>query len=240
MISQDLNGLGAARYRFHRKHGVLLYLRYIDNLLFVCDAHCVPSQLVSELATIGVYKTKLEETGSVGVDFLDFRVVKSEAFLVSGYLQFEPVIRDKGLMLSWTSSHANSVHLSWPVAYIKRLHARSSTCDIFRLAKAKFLSSLRRNYVPEFLLQYFNDCTQYYLPYEQISKTTKYRNKDELYLVLPFHRIWHASSLSTEIRRFSDSHVSLLQEAFEGAIPFELLISWKLPELPFGSTLMKW
>ena len=116
--SQDLNGVGVARRAFQRKHGVLLYLRYIDNLLFVTDAHCVPSHLISELANIGSYKTKPEETGSVSVDFLDFRVIKTDAFRASGILQFEPVIRDKGMMLSCYSSHANSVHMSWPLTFL--------------------------------------------------------------------------------------------------------------------------
>ena len=143
-------------------------------------------------------------------------------------------------MLSWTSSHFNAVHISWPVAYIKRLHCRSSTCDSFIQAKMQFLANLRRNYVPEFLLQYYSNCTQYYLPYQQICRTFKHRKQGVMYLVLPFHRLWHASSLSGAIREFSESQVSLLHEAFEGVLPFELQISWKLPELPFGSTLIKW
>ena len=80
------------RKTFQRKHGILLYLRYIDNLLCVCDALCVPNQLVDELSNISEYKTKLEETGSEGVDFLDFRVTKSESFQSSGYVQFQPVV----------------------------------------------------------------------------------------------------------------------------------------------------
>ena len=70
LYKQDLNGTGIARRAFQRRHGVLLYLRYIDNLLFVCDAHCVPTHLVSELANIGDYKTKLEETGFEGGGFV--------------------------------------------------------------------------------------------------------------------------------------------------------------------------
>ena len=151
-----------------------------------------------------------------------------------------PIVKDKGLMLSWTSSHSNAVHLSWPVAYIKRLHSRVSTVDSFVQAKMQFLSNLRRNYVPEFLLQHFHNCTQYYLPYDQICRTIRYKKQDVMYLVPPFHRLWHASSLTGAIREFGDSSATLLHESFSKVTPFGLKISWKLPELPFGSTLIKW
>ena len=88
VYSQDLNGARIARRPFRSKHGVLMYIRYVDNLLFVCDGHCVVADIVHDLAELGPYPTKLEETGSEGVDFLDFRVIKTVRFLASGMLTF--------------------------------------------------------------------------------------------------------------------------------------------------------
>ena len=237
--SQDLNGSGIARRPFQRSHGILLYIRYIDNLLFVADGHCNVNALVSELAAIGPYKTTLEEAGASSVDFLDFQVVKSERFMSTGFVGFQPVLRDKGPFLTYFSSHSNSVHMNWPIAYIRRLWKRSSEIEYFKAAKGKFLSKLRQNCFPDFLVAYFDNCTNYYQPYEYV-RTYRFRDDNRMFLVLPYHRLWHASRLSSEVRSCSDKHREFLQESFGNFNPFKLEVSWKLNELPLGNTLIRW
>ena len=239
MHSQDLNGCGIARRPFQQRHGILLYIRYIDNLLCVVDGLCDTNQLVGELASIGPYETKLEETGE-SVEFLDFQVVKPRDFVTTGFLGYRPVLRDKGPILSFFSSHSNSVHMSWPIAYVVRLWKRSSHLEYFVAAKNKFLSVLRQHCFPDFLVAHYDNCTRFYLPYSYHVKNYRYKDDSRLFIVLPFHKVWHASRLTSEVRACSELHRDLLQESFESFNPFRLEVSWKLGELPLGNTLIRW
>ena len=64
-----------------------------------------PWPLINKLERIGIYKTKVEEVGSEGGDFLDVHLYKGTDFSSTGQFDYRPVIRDNGRMLSPYSSH---------------------------------------------------------------------------------------------------------------------------------------
>ena len=200
---------------------------------------------------IAPYRVKIEcewgsnvASGTVSeVEFFDFVILRSQAFIDSGQIQYRPHLRDKGPLLSYLSGHIPSTHLSWPVAYVSRLHRRSSSLAYFRAAKLEFLSRLVRHGVPHDIIRYVSNSTNYYLPYHECNTNVKrQRLPNTSYLVLPFHPIWLRSRLASVVSRFArDSQYRiLLQQAFDTDDVFSVLTSWRLTSAPLGDTLVEW
>ena len=181
---------------------------------------------------------------SVGqrVEFFDFALLKSDFFIKHGILDYEPVLRDKGPLLSYVSCHPARLHFAWPIAYVQRLHRRSSRLDHFFRARAHFEARLRAHGVPECIIDYVIDNTDYYVPHHKLNNVKRPALQTSRFLVLPFHPLWSHAKLSAVAGSFSKDpdHCRLLQEAFRSHDPFLVAVSWKLMSAPLGSTLVEW
>ena len=140
------------------------------------------------------------------------------------------------------SSHPTKLHMAWPLAYVARLHRRSSCIAAFRRARDLFISRLRAQGTPDCILNYVVDNTDYFMPFHNTNNVKCAAVVGTSYLVLPFHPLWASSGLSSAVSRFSRNtdHRQLLQLAFGSLDPFLVRCSWKLSAPALGTTLVDW
>ena len=195
--------------------------------------------LVNLSANGGAYAPVSHKTT---IEFFDFQLIKSRAFVVHGELSYEPVLRDKGPILSMLSAHPLRLHLAWPVAYVARLHRRSSCIDGFRSARNKCLLRWQAQGTPDCILKHIVESTNYYIPYHECNNVKRKAPAGTSYLVLPFHPLWATSRLVAAVSDFSRvaDHRILLQQAFGSLDPFLLMCSWRLSAPALGATLVDW
>ena len=239
----ELGGIGIARPVSKRSRGIRHYQRAIDNMLFITDSHCNHEQLHHDInAAISPYTCKIEESGEHSVDFFDFVVLKSPSDPLRK-LAFRPTLRNKGPVLSFFSAHQTSLHLSWPIAYIRRLYKRSSSLEFFRVAKNQFIQRLRDQCVPELIIQNCIDNTDYFIPYQRNSGSTPgfFRDPSRTFLVLPYHPFW-CGKLDRTVQEFvtQPHYVDLLRDAWSKKADFPVTVSWKQQRVPLGISLVKW
>ena len=239
--STELAGAHISSRNFMAAHGILHYQRAIDNMLFVLDKHvAVPDFLVLMNFSIAPYSCKIEDSGD-SVEFFDFSLFKGSRFGVSGRLDFKPVLRNKGLYLPPDSAHQSRIHVSWPVAYVKRLHARSSSVADFFVARDEFLQRLSSQCFPTLINRHIIDCTDYFKPYMAHVTSAKKKTAGTIaYCVLPYHPVWR--KLTGSISRFSeDPHLQdLLAVSFNRKEVPRIAVSWKQTATPFAGGLVKW
>ena len=240
--SHDLCGLGLSLRRFAQEFDLLLYVRYIDNLLFVIREDfdgTVEQRLMQRLSGgLAPYKVKLEESALCvdGVDFLDMHISACD-----GIAHYRPILRQKGPLLSPLSAHTVQTLASWPLAYVNRLYRRSSTIDVFFNARFEFLRRLRLAAYPADYLQYILDQTRFFVPYS-IYRNMSVRGRDynSLWLVVPFHPL--LSSLPSVLSRVQKLEYvqRLLQEGYESIEVPRFRIAFSIRGTPFGNSLIRW
>ena len=190
---------------------------------------------------IAPYSLKLEEAGA-SVDFLDMRLAidhKPDAVTVI----FRPVLRNNGPLLSVGSGHVPTVHVAWTIAYINRLHRRSTRIEDFAAAKRQFLQRLHDDFFPQQIIQFINDNTDYFMSYQYLQRKHIKQRSQTLHIVIPYHPLWRSARLASRASNFfsSSNSTDLLNAAFEGyPIPSGVNIAWSLDSLPLGSTLLAW
>ena len=149
----ELSGPGLARRKFATDWGVVLYLRYIDNLIFfVKRGRAQPLLEYLSSGILSPYAGKLEEMSEVGVSWLDLYVFKGSDFGLTGRFSYRPVLKSKGRLLNHESQHHVRVHLNWPTAYLRKLWGLSSSLALFQEVKHEFLQRMKANfYAPSFV-----------------------------------------------------------------------------------------
>ena len=91
-----------------QKHRVLMYIRYIDNLLFISDSDLatVREGLLTELNTkLHPYSGKLEELSDQSVVFLDVVWFRGPRFAKTRCLDSRANLKAKGRLLKIESCH---------------------------------------------------------------------------------------------------------------------------------------
>jgi hypothetical protein len=240
--SMELAGPGIGRRFFKADHGILHYQRAIDNMLFVLDRHTsIPDFLVKLNVSIAPYSCKIEDSGNE-VEFFDFQLFKGDRFQVEGRFDYRPVLRDKGLFLPPDSAHQARVHTSWPVAYVKRLHSRSSSLQEFFLARDVFLQRLTLQCFPPLINKYILECTDFHKSYMSHSSPAQKQqhNGTIAYCVLPYHPVWR--KLAGSVSRFCDDpfHHDMLAVSFNRRNVPKIAVSWKQTASPFAVGLVTW
>ena len=130
---------------FRDLHGIKAYFRFKDDILILIDvvdpdAHAL--KIKERLSSLSKeFKLKMI-TVSRAVDFLDL----SLSFDLNGFLTYNVFIKESriGRPLCVTSMHHPSVHLSWPVAEVRRLRARCLSHVSSNFAIASFKEKLNR------------------------------------------------------------------------------------------------
>ena len=109
--------------------GIKGYIRYADNLLFALKGAECAGPLKSLLGSEGVYRGKLGEESSVGLTMLNLYNYKDARVNLERRLSYRPLLKARGPYIAPRSSHAVSIHRSWPEAYLRSLRSLSSTVD---------------------------------------------------------------------------------------------------------------
>ena len=105
--------------------GVLLYLRYRDDIFAVVRSKEAATTLHGHLAKAAsaCWRVELEGSSAYGMPMLDMMVYKGPSFLRTGRLDHhfyqKPTARH--VPLSPWSCHSSSVHRSWPISEVARI-----------------------------------------------------------------------------------------------------------------------
>ena len=76
-------------------------------------------------------------------------------------MDYRPILKERGKFLNVESCHPVSLHLAWPLAYVRRLWVRSSSLSLFGAAKADFLKRLVSSLVPSDVIGYVDNMTHF-------------------------------------------------------------------------------
>ena len=98
--------------------------------------------------TSNVFKMTKVEINSQCMNYFEVEVYKGERRKHTGTLDYKPYFKPSGLgiPLSPSSAHIENVHKIWPIGYIRRLSANSSTHDDFKSAKATLMNKIHTMY----------------------------------------------------------------------------------------------
>ena len=143
--------------------------------------------------------------------------------------------------LNIESCHPASLHAAWPVAYLNRLWVRSSSLEIFRVAKDEFIANLRRYQTPEDVLGWIDNMTCFTRPFSAVHKVGRNKVADVIWQPMKFNPL-SSTVLSSTMRKFLTSHrsITMLQNAFERPCKIDVRFAWQLPGSCFGSSLIAW
>ena len=233
----ELDNIGLTRSHFHRSIGIVGYLRYRDNLLFILENQSCVHDLQAALRRLGPFRGKIEEQGT-DIGFLDMHVFQPEGFTLHGKFHTRPLFKRKGPTLRHDSCHPFRIHMSWPEAYIRRLWQRSATLSIFREARSIFIDRLADNFADQGFLRYLIRYSNFAVPYSQtkVSKEETCKEVDGTsWLVLDFHPAI-SKALSRAVTIVCSSEISRVCSQF-GARAFNsrVRVSWRVSAQPFVS-----
>ena len=118
-------------------YNIKAYFRFKDDLFFIIGGDReIRRQFYDELKTrSGFFKLKWEAIHRTGVDFLDLHIFKGPRWHSTGVLDYYVKVKTSalGIMLSSSSAHHPSVHMTWPRARVRRSSpvVRANTWLIF-------------------------------------------------------------------------------------------------------------
>ena len=169
-------------------------------------------------------------------------IYKGPMFNLFGRLDVRPKQKERGRFLNLESCHPPSLHAAWPIAYARRLWARSATTAVSNMAKVEFFDKLRKSQVPEDVIGWVDALTCYTRPYSSTLLVGGVKDKLPCFWQpLTYHPSF-ASILSRSLRGFlkSEHSTTLLLEAFGATWDIEVRFAWKLPGVPFGNSFVAW
>jgi len=109
-----------------RSDGLLIYLRYHDDILAVAASVASAKRFFEEAKSLAkkCYTIKCEDASTIGVQMLDLFIYKGDRFAKMNRLDYKPFVKPtaRHIPLSSSSKHAPRVHKSWPVAEVARMH----------------------------------------------------------------------------------------------------------------------
>ena len=204
----ELNGAGICTRAFIRRHSILFYKRYADNLFFVVHDESCAAPLLSELlprqdgtSPIAPYSCKLEDSGFPSVEMPDLTIFKSADFESSSRLSYPPKFKGEGTVLSQASCHLPSTCFAWPLSLIHRSYRLSSSIEIFRIARAHILQTLKHVDYDDGYMPYLIDNTDFICPFHRMPPR-RAPKLETITIVLPYHPVWYKAGLSGILQRF--------------------------------------
>ena len=231
--SNELNGPGFATRAYRSKANLALYVRYADNMLFVCNDYSSVKIIEHDFSNLEFYTTKSEEESSSGVSILDVRVE-----VVSNQLVYRPILKEKGVYLSPTSAHPFSISRNWPIQYLSRLASLSSSAKVYKDACKLFTTMLKKAGFDQWIIQEVVDCSNYSFPRPSVSRNRRNTPPQrKFFVVLQYHPLWHKACPASICRNVMLSAAWRKLEDILG--PCSLNVAWSAACSTFGSTLAK-
>ena len=228
-----------------RAFAIKQYVRYVDNLLFVCNSDFVRiRRLIHTVSSLNLpYRAQVEECSSVGITFLDVDIVKDATWEVDHRITVHPHLKDSSLrsVLSISSSHPGSIHGAWAIAYVRRLFRNSSSLVWSRSAKDEALQRMLTAGVDRRLVRHIDAHSTFTFQCANSAISgppCDARSQHCFWIPLPFHPVY-SKVVSAALRNLSvDPHVRPLIDSFLGE-GVQFRTAWRLHSLPLVSTVQK-
>jgi hypothetical protein len=157
------------------------------------------------------------------VSYLDVRLTLQRA-LSDSVVVWEPYFKPTALGRPLALSSAHPPHIAkWPLSVLKRLARLSHSREAFEVAKRHFVSRFRDSFAPAKLISTLTNFDPYLklpLPREVAESS------NTVWLVLPYHEIWHRAALTSALRRLTESPLSVSVWKSLGSAPPIVKIAW--------------
>lgn len=170
--------------------GVIAYVRFFDDILIVSANQQESTRAVDLLIFMAKtqFTLELESSSHISVQMLDMTIRKVR----SGpecFLRWRPFIKTtaRHLPLHHDSLHHPSVHLSWPLAEMSRLHRLSSSSWEFESARCKKLDKWTHFFMHPQVLQSCRDWTPAPLCTKPAPILDPFMNTRTVRFILPYH-----------------------------------------------------
>ena len=151
LTQNEIGGIRLLGREVKQHLGIIFYVRYRDNLLFILENQTCRHALKQSLDRMKHFKGKVEEESDSNIAFLDMRICK-EVKGDRAIIYTKAVIRENGTLLAPTSAHPFSLHCRWPISFVLRLRNRCSRQMDFEESRETFLQKLRTNRFPTELI----------------------------------------------------------------------------------------
>jgi hypothetical protein len=133
-----------------QEHGVLLYLRFRDDVFFVAENRTHAMAFIERLSRAAApWRLEVETISSLMAVMLDLMVFKGPRFRSCGKLDYRPHIKPtaRHVPLSARSCHPEHVHRSWPISEISRMRRLSLHSWSFLHFRERMLYRFRKFYM---------------------------------------------------------------------------------------------
>ena len=188
---------------FRRRFQISFYGRFKDDIILVCGARKEELRnLLEEMrASAGEFRLQVESVSAHSAVMLDIELFKGPPFERTGVLSYRHYRKPTSIWrpLDCESYHCPSVHVSWPLAYVRRLRSRSSNpCEASRTINEFFklyAAVQRRKLEPPKDHESSKDP----------SNSAKHRDS---WLVLPFRSEWYYAHLQKALSHVVPSSLS--------------------------------
>ncbi len=215
-----------------RRFNIEIYVRFKDDLLFI--AH--PSESDPDLMLNFVeevrrrsrdFRLKCEGISCASMSYLDLML----SFSTVGdrvIVKWGPYSKPTSLnrLLSHRSSHPLQIHVSWPFNELRRLARQCRGFVQYSRVREQFVDRFRQTYAPSALVR---QLSTFCPPIGRHSH--QYRNRTDqnvLWLVLPFHKAWETAGISSSLRNFTTSPLSVeAWRSWTGKMPPDVRVAWR-------------
>ena len=170
--------------------GIQLYLRYHDDILIATENPSAGKAVINMIkdSAAPMYRISVDEVSMQGVPMLDIYVFKNRG---SSRLHWQPYIKPtaRHVPLSDLSVHNSTIHKSWPVSEIRRMHKLSELESTFKEFKRAKIERFQKFFMRSDII---DSCENWNPPVPCISfcrseQLTRGRDSNIARIILPFH-----------------------------------------------------
>jgi hypothetical protein len=177
----------------------------------------------------------VEEISLAGITFLDLEVRKGPHWRATGFLDYEPFIKETSLqtMLGFNSAHPLRIHRAYLAAYFKRLWRHSCSHAVYERARAEILLRLHRAGIDPLAIVWCSTHSSFHCKFDVPFGLYRLQPAQErkMWLRLPFHPLW-ADACKEALREFCKTpHLKCIMQEFLGLDLFAFAFELKLPSL---------
>ena len=204
----EISGLSLLDHVVCNKFAVKTYIRYADNLLFICRPEFNKIQdLIRAVTSLNApYKATIEETGAHGVTFLDVDLCKDNQWLIDGRISVRPHLKASGLrsVLLPESAHPTNIHGAWTLAYIHRMQLNSSSLACARIFKDVVLDRMSHAGIDRPLIQEIDRLTQFTFKHRfDVQPEGHVEACRDFWIPLPYHALY-SKAVKSALHQFTN------------------------------------
>ena len=207
-----------------RRFNIRTYFRFKDDMFFIIGGDRDTRKVFyEELKTrAGFFKLKWETIHRTSVDFLDLNIFKGPRWHSTGVLDYFVKVKTSalGIMLSSSSAHHPSVHMTWPKARVSSIRSRCSSKHLANISVNHFTTRLGNHDPLHICLNNIDDRTP-----AAVRRSSCMRSS---WLFFPYHPIWATCGLSRKLDMIFLKWRESLLRAGENIDNLRVRVAWSL------------